>query len=153
MAWGPYRFTVPNYSVETIRRSVQPRVEPQPVIGATPPLHKLGPGNEVINLESTFHPHHFNKRGLTQLAAVRQAVNALTPLPLVHINGNGMNIFGMWTAISIDDEETIFDTHGTPCMVVANLSLMREDPSPARSLAIQAAVAGINFSLSLRLGF
>lgn len=25
MAWGPFRFTVPNYSVETIRRSLEAR--------------------------------------------------------------------------------------------------------------------------------
>ncbi len=30
MAWGPYRFTVPNYSVETLTRSIVSRVEAQP---------------------------------------------------------------------------------------------------------------------------
>lgn len=77
MAWGPYRFTVPNYSVETIRRSVQPRIETQPVISAMPTVHRLGPGNEQITLQSTFHPHHLNGRGLSQLSGIRLAVNAL----------------------------------------------------------------------------
>ncbi|WP_425373339.1 phage tail protein [Pseudochrobactrum asaccharolyticum] len=72
MAWGPFRFTVPSYSVETMRRSLQPRSAPQDVIGAAPIIHRLGPGNEEIVLESTFHPRHLNGRGLTQLAGVRQ---------------------------------------------------------------------------------
>lgn len=48
MAWGPFRFTVPNYSVETTRRSIQPRVAPQDIIGSAPTLHRLGPGNVGI---------------------------------------------------------------------------------------------------------
>ncbi|NKW09928.1 hypothetical protein HGG76_11490 [Ochrobactrum tritici] len=56
MAWGPFRFTVPNYSVETISRSLSPRMEEQPIIGAAPLLHRLGPGAEEITLSSTFHP-------------------------------------------------------------------------------------------------
>ncbi len=27
MAWGRFRFTVPNYSVETLRRSLEPSVD------------------------------------------------------------------------------------------------------------------------------
>lgn len=42
MAWGSFRFTVPNYSVETIRRSLQPRAEANPIIGAAPLIHRLG---------------------------------------------------------------------------------------------------------------
>lgn len=42
MAWGPFRFTVPNYSVETISRSLSPRMEEQPIIGAAPLMHRLG---------------------------------------------------------------------------------------------------------------
>ncbi|EUB97317.1 P2 GpU family protein [Rhizobium sp. CF080] len=151
MAWGSYRFTVPNYSVETLRRSIEARVEPQNIIGAAPSLHRLGPGNEKLTLSSTFHPRHLNGRGLEQLAGVRQAVNALVPLPLVHINGAGMNIFGNWIATSVEDEQTVLDNAGTPQMVTVTMNLTRDDTSAARSMAISAVLGGINFSV--RLGF
>lgn len=151
MGWGPFRFTVPNYSVETLRRSTQPRVEEQAIINAAPALHRLGPGSEKITLSSTFHPRHLNGRGLEQLAGVRQAVNNLLPLPLVHINGAGQNIFGMWVATSLEDEQTVFDNIGTPQVVTATMGLTRDDKTTARSVAMSAAVGGINFSV--RLGF
>lgn len=158
LAWGPFRFTVPTYSVESIRRSIQPRVSPVPVIGRTPPIHRLGPGNEQITLESTFHPHHLNGRGLSQLAGVRQAVNALTPLPLVHVNGRAMNIFGSWVATQIDDSQALLDVAGTPGTVTVTMSMMRDDASPARAIAIAAAAdfsigSNVSASFSIRLGF
>lgn len=164
MAWGPFRFTVPNYSVETIRRTLQSRAEPQAVIGAAPLLHRTGPGNEEIVLESTFHPRHFNGRGLQQLQGVRQAVNAQAPLQLVHINSAGHNIFGQWLATSINNEETLFDTAGTPQTVTVTLNLTRYDQSNARMIAMSAALgglsvsagfgfSGVSFSASLELGF
>lgn len=152
MAWGPFRFTVPNYSVETIRRSIQPRSEPQPVIGAPPTIHRLGPANEVITLESTFHPRHLNGRGLAQAAGVRQAVNAQLPMQLVHINGAGMNIFGLWLATSVDNEETMLDHMGTPQTVTVNLALMQYGGSMARSIAMSAVLGGINFSGGISIG-
>jgi phage protein U len=142
MGWGPFRFTVPNYSVESIRRVIQPRAEPQPVIGAIPPIHRLGPGNDAIVLESTFHPLHLNGRGLQQLAGVRQAVNAQAPHQLVHINGAGMNIFGLWLAMSVDSEETLLDHNGTPQIVRASLELVFYDRSPARAAAAGAVLGG-----------
>lgn len=160
MAWGPYRFTIPNYSVESTGRSVQPRVEEQSIIGAPPTLHKLGPGLETISLESTFHPRHLNGRGLTQLAGVRQAVNAMLSLPLVHINGAGHNIFGNWVGMSLKDKQTIFDTNGTPQEVTVTMQL-KPDLSVARNIARSAilsgsfsgSIGGISFGVSLDLGF
>ncbi len=152
MAWGPFRFTVPNYSVETIRRTIQPRVEAQPVIRATPPVHRLGPGNEAIVLESTFHPRHLNGRGLAQLAGVRQAVNALTPMMLAHINGAGINIFGVWIATSIEDEQTLLDTAGTPQAVTTSLNLMQYGGGGARGAALSAVLGAANFGASLTAG-
>lgn len=152
MAWGPFRFTVPNYSVETIQRSIQPRVSPQPVIGATPPVHRLGPGNEEITLSSTFHPRHLNGRGLAQLAGVRQAVNALTPMMLAHINGAGINIFGLWIASSISDEQTMLDTAGTPQMVTTTLTLMQYGGGGARGAAMAAVLGGASFGASIGAG-
>lgn len=154
MAWGPYRFTVPNYSVETIKRSVHPRIEGQPVIGAAPPIHRLGPANEQITLQSTFHPHHFNGNGLAQLNGVRQTVNALKPMMLTHVNGAQLNIFGTWIGVSLEDEHTIFDTRGIPSTVTATLTLMQEggEASSARAAAMAAVGGSINFSGSVTLG-
>lgn len=151
MAWGPFRFTVPNYSVETIRRSVQPRVEPQPVIGAMPPVHRLGPGNETITLDSTFHPRHLNGRGLAQLAGVRMAVNSLTPHMLVHVNGASQNVFGMWIATGVDDEQTILDASGRPQMVTTTLSLLQYGGGGTRGLAM-AALFGATGGFSFQTG-
>lgn len=149
MAWGPFRFTVPSYSVETMRRSLQPRSAPQDVIGAAPIIHRLGPGNEEIVLESTFHPRHLNGRGLTQLAGVRQAVNAQSPMQLVHMNSAGMNIFGQWIATGISNEETLFDTAGTPQTVTVSLNLSRYDQSAARMLAMSSVLGGFNFGIGV----
>lgn len=149
MAWGPFRFTVPNYSVETLRRSLQPRSEQVPVIGALPVTHRLGPSVEEITLESTFHPRHLNGRGLSQLAGVREAVNSLTPLTLVHMNGSGNNIFGRWTAKSLSSEKTTFDVHGTPQTVTTSLTLSQYDVTGARAAALAAVFGGF----SLELGY
>lgn len=160
MAWGPYRFTIPNYSVESISRSVQPRVEEQSIIQAAPTLHKLGPGLEVITLESTFHPRHLNGRGLTQLAGVTQAVNSMQSLPLVHINGAGHNIFGQWVGMSIENKQDVLDHVGTPQTVTVTMTL-KPDSSPARAIALAAIlsgslsgnIGGLSFGISLELGF
>lgn len=142
MAWGPFRFTVPTYSIETIRRSQQPRAEPQPVIGRAPPIHRLGPSNPMISLASTFHPRHFNGGGLAQLSGVRQAVDALTPLQLVHINSAQMNIFGSWIATGIESEETVLDTRGIAQFVTVTLSMVQYGTSPGRGIAQLAAIGG-----------
>lgn len=153
MGWGPFRFTVPNYSVETIRRSLQARVEPQPVIGARPTLHRLGPSNETITLESTFFPYHLNGRGLSQLAGVRQAVNAVTPMMLVHMNGSLHNVFGRWIATGVDDEQTFFNARGAAERVSVTLSLIQDDRLSSRSIALDSVLGSVNFGLSVRLGF
>lgn len=151
MGWGPYRFTVPNYSVETIRRSIQARVSSQPVIGARPKLHRLGPGDETITLSSTFFPQHLNGNGLTQLAGIRQAVNAQESLQLVHINGAGMNIFGRWVATSVEDEQTMLDHSGAPQCVTSTLTLMLDEETTARGIAVAALLGTANFSASLSI--
>ena len=155
MAWGPFRFTIPNYSVETIQRSVNPRVETQPVIGGMPPVHRLGPGNEQITLQSTFFPQHFNGRGLAQLSAIRRAVNAQTPMMLTSINGAVPNVFGLWIGTGIEDEQTIFNPAGAPSVVSTTLTLLQDGGPNAlvRGIALEAAVSLGGFSASVRIGF
>lgn len=142
MAWGPFRFTVPTYSVESIQRAHHARAEPQPVIGRAPSIHRLGQNNPTITLSSTFHPRHFNGNGLAQLAGIRQAVDSLMPLQLTHINGGQMNIFGTWVATSVESEETVLDHRGISQVVTVALSMMQYAASPGRAIAQVAALAG-----------
>jgi phage protein U len=173
MAFGPFRFTVPTYSVETLRRSVQPRVEAQPVIGALPRLHRLGPANEQISLSSTFHPHHLNGQGLSQLSGVRQVVNALQPMMLTHIDGSRPNVFGLWIATGLEDESTLFDPSGKPSQVTTTLTLLQYGGGAASARAIAMGVVagslgvgagglsvngsisfgGVNVSAGIKIGF
>lgn len=144
MAWGPFRFTVPTYAVEAIQRSVQPRLEAVPVIQAMPSIHRLGPGNPTISLQSTFHPHFLNGRGLAQLSGVREAVNSMTPYSLCSANGG---VFGLWVATSMSDEQEMFDINGTPSTVQTTLELMQDGGGTmARSIA-----TGLIASLSISI--
>lgn len=140
MAWGPFRFTVPTYSVETLRHSVQARIEEVPVIQAPPSLHRLGPGNATVSLQSTFHPHHLNGRGLAQLSGIRSAVNAMAGFSLCSFAGD---VFGPWVAMSVEDEQEMFDAKGKPATVQVTLEL-KQDGSMARSIAM-----GISASISI----
>lgn len=156
MAWGPFRFTIPNYSVEELRRTSQPRLAPQPVIGAVPTVHRLGPGNDVYSLQSTFYPHHLNGGGLAQLDGVREAVNGMVPLMLTHINGSRPNIFGLWIGTGLEDQQTLFDVAGTPCQVTTTLTLMQYGGGAAGARAIAKAVmsgvAGFGASINFNAG-
>jgi len=163
MAWGPYRFTVPNYSIETIRRAHQSRAEAQPIIGRAPTIHRLGPNNPTISLSSTFHPRHMNGRGLQQLAGVRQAVDAGVPLQLTHINASEMNIFGAWIATSVESDETLLDVRGIAQIVTVTLNMMLYSGSPGRQAALSAVmsgglsigggVGGVSLAASIGVGF
>lgn len=123
MALGPFRFTVPTYSVEEIKRVMRSRVASQDVIGARPPTHLLGPGEEAIVLKSTFHPHHLNRGGLLQLEGVRMACAAQTPLMMVSIGGM---VFGRWVITNVFDDRTMFMPNlGTPQTVTVDMELVR----------------------------
>ncbi|MBO6755765.1 MAG: phage tail protein [Roseibium sp.] len=122
MGWGPFRFTVPTYSVEQLKRNTAARVQSAPVVGGRPITHLLGAGEETISLESTFFPHHLNKGGLSQLSGVRDAVTAQTPHLLVHVSGL---VFGRWVATAVDEGQTTFAADGLPCEVTTTLELTR----------------------------
>ncbi len=122
MGWGPFRFTVPAYSVEELNRRMSARVYSQPVVGRRPTTHLLGPGEETITLASTFHPHHLNRAGMALLLAVRAAVTANEPLILVHVGGL---VFGRWVGTDISDGQSLFAVGGTPNTVTVSLSLTK----------------------------
>lgn len=121
MGWGPFRFTVPNYSVEDLARKAAGRVRPVPVVGRKPQLHVLGPDPVRIDLQSTFHPQHMNRNGMTQLAGVRAAVEQ--QLPYILLNARGI-LFGRFVGVEVQEEQTDFAFGGTPGSVTTTLSLM-----------------------------
>ena len=120
MGWGPFRFTVPNYSVEQLAHSVKSRVSSQQVIGARPPTHLLGPDEETITLQSTFHPLHLNGKGLAQLAGVQEAVRQQVPLILIDSVGRNWR---RWVGTSIDADSSDFAPGGIQQTVTVSLAL------------------------------
>ena len=122
MQLGPFRFDVPTYSVEGLRRSAGGRVAPQDVIGAPPPTHLLGPGDETMSLNSTFFPRHLNGRGLGQLAGVRLASKQQTPLMFISVTGI---VFGRWVIVEVSDHQAHFDPLGVPEKVVVDMELIK----------------------------
>ncbi len=122
MALGPFRFTVPTFTADTLDRQTSGRVAHQNVIGAPPPTHLLGPGPSTMTLNTTFHPLHLNRAGGLMLDAVRAACALQTPLMFVSIVGR---VFGRWVIESVDSSETLFAPNGRAQTVTATLKLTR----------------------------
>lgn len=122
MALGPFRFSVSTYSVEEMKRSLESRVASQPIIGAAPRHHLLGPGDETITLTSTFYPFHLNGGGLGQLTGVRAACRAQAVLPLVGANGVR---YGAFVIKSIGNTDTLYHPNGTAQKIDVDLNLIR----------------------------
>ncbi|MBC6714806.1 phage tail protein [Aurantimonas sp. DM33-3] len=122
MALGPFRFTVPTFTVDTRDRSTSGRIAHSEVIGADQPTHLLGPGPSTITLSTTFHPMHLNRAGGAMLEAVRLACAMQTPLTFVSILGA---IFGRWIIESVDSGETQYAPNGQPQTVTATIKLTR----------------------------
>lgn len=145
MGWGPFRFTVPNYSVEQMAHSVKSRVSSQQVIGARPPTHLLGPDEETITLSSTFHPLHLNGKGLTQLAGVQEAVRQQVPLILV--NSVGRN-WKRWVGTAVDADSSDFAPGGIQQTVTVSLSLTYYVGGPKDAGGMSFGGFGFNASFS-----
>jgi uncharacterized protein len=122
MALGPFRFTIPTYSVEDIQRSMSARIAQQEVIGARPRTHLLGPGVETITLSSTFYPFHLNGAGLAQLEGMRAACAACRPLIFLSVAGR---VFGLWVIKEVSEGLTLFSPHGVPQQVTVNMTMER----------------------------
>jgi phage protein U len=147
MGWGPFRFTVPNYSVEQLAHNVKSRVSSQQVIGARPPTHLLGPDEETITLKSTFHPLHLNGRGLAQLAGVQEAVRHQVPLILVDAVGRNWR---RWIGTSIDADSADFAPGGIQQTVTVSLSLTYYVGGVGEGIGVGSA--GFGFSTSFSAG-
>lgn len=125
MMLGPFRFTVPTYSVEELSRKSGSRVASQPIIGARPTTHLLGPDSETISLKSTFHPQHMNKGGLAMLASVRAASSVQVPLMMVSMVGM---VFGRWIIEGVDEGHSNIYGTGVAQKVTVNMSLIKYIP-------------------------
>lgn len=137
MALGPFRFSVPTYSIEEMDRSLDSRVAPQPIIQGAPRHHLLGPGDETIKLKSTFYPFHLNGGGLGQLEGVRAACRAQSVMPLIGANGVR---YGSFVIEAVDNNDTYYHPNGTAQKIETNLFLIRYNG--ARGL-------GLSFSIGI----
>lgn len=122
MQMGSFVFSIPTYSFESLKRQTSSRAESQMVIGAAPPTHLLGPGEETVQLTSTFYPRHFNAGGLAQLQGIRQACFDQTPMMLVSIGGV---VYGRWVIKEVGDEQKLFHPNGDPQQVDVDMTLLR----------------------------
>ncbi len=111
MRWGEFRFSVPTYSIEELKRKVEGRVVPVPVVGAVAQVHTLGANPDTITLQSTFYPHHLNKMGITQLRGIQAAIRAQKPALLVHGSGS---VLGLWVGRISNENETFWGAHPIP---------------------------------------
>jgi hypothetical protein len=122
MRLGTFVFDIPTFSFESLQRSVSSRAESQMVIGAAPPIHLLGPGEETVSFTSTFYPFHLNGLGLAQLEGFREACQAQTPMMMVSIGGV---VFGRWILRSVGDNQSFFHPNGAPQKVDVDISLVK----------------------------
>ena len=122
MQLGGFVFEIPTYAFESLKRDVSSRAESQMVVGAAPPTHLLGPGEETISLTSTFYPFHLNGGGLGQLEGVRQACRDQTPMMMVSSSGL---VHGRWVIRSVGDTQEYFHPNGLPQKVDVDMTLVR----------------------------
>lgn len=122
MQWGPFMFAIPTYSVEQMSRAMTTRVQSQSVIGARPPTHRLGPGEETLTLNSTFYPYHFNGNGLRQLDAIRDYIANQQPHILLDRRGR---VHGLFICTRLDEDRSMFSPLGDPQEVTVNMSMTR----------------------------
>lgn len=123
MMLGPIIFAVPTFSAEGLDRQVSARAEPQPVIGAPPPVHLLGPNADTLTITCTFYPFHLNGGGLAQLAVLQEMCRRQVPLMFVSIGGL---VFGRWVVTSVGENQTFFHPRtGAPQRVDVTISLTK----------------------------
>lgn len=125
MRWGRFRFSVPTYSIEELKRKVEGRVSPVPVVGAVAQVHTLGANPDTITLQSTFYPYHLNRMGIGQLRGIQAAVRVQGPELLVH--GSGVPL-GLWVGRASDETEGFWCANPTPQKFVTNLVMIQYVP-------------------------
>jgi|GEM_PF-1631580 len=130
MALGEFRFEINSFTYERLRRKTLARIHPQEVIGAVPPLHNAGPGNDALSITSTFFPYHWpGHTGLSQAKAMRSAVGR--SLPLVAARFDLGEPLGRWALLSMEDDRSEIHPSGEGQKICLNIELLF-DPPPGR---------------------
>lgn len=142
MAYGPYRFSIGTFAYEEMRRSFSARVESQAVIGARPPLHFMGPGDETIGFKATFFPYHLpGNAGLAQLAAIRADVASGASYPLIGNRAQVGEVFGRWALLSVGDTQSEIGPEGIGQKIEVEIELIFDGrPRSAGALSAIAAL-------------
>ncbi|MGH0003179.1 phage tail protein [Pseudovibrio ascidiaceicola] len=125
MRWGRFKFQVPSYSIEELKRKVESRVVNVPVVGAVAQVHTLGANPDSMTLRSTFFPHHLNKLGISQLRGVQASVRAQGPALLVHGSGKPL---GLWVGRANSENESFWGTDAIPQKFTTDLELTEYVP-------------------------
>lgn len=149
---GDFRFSMLSAAYDTLRRSTEWRWAKVDRINRMPALQYIGPGAESITLSGTIYPHM--GAGLSQIAAMRAAAGAGTPLPLV--SGRG-DVIGRWCISRVEETVGAMFADGAARKQDFSLTLdaYGEDgasgseavvprPSVAASGAAPAALAGVS---------
>ena len=121
MRLGPFIFAVPTFAADSLSRKVSGRVEAVPVVGGSPPIHRLGPNADTLTMTATFYPFHLNGAGLAPRRGIQEATRLQIPLMLVGINGL---IYGRWVLTDVGEAQSFFHPRsGTPQKVDVDISL------------------------------
>ena len=129
MGLGPFRFHVPTIAYQELSRRLEVRVPSQPVIGARPPNHFLGPGEESRTIDATFFPHQMNPGGRPMQEALFLAAEEGASMMMV--SGEG-RVFGRWIIRSIGNYESLFLPNGAPQQISVYIDILRDDPLGGR---------------------
>lgn len=142
MAYGPWRFSIGSFSYEEMSRQFSARITSVPVIGARPPLHFLGPGEETIGFRATFFPYHLpGNTGLAQLASMRAALNEPTSFPLIGNRAGLGDVFGRWALQSLGETQTEIGPDGVGQKIEVEIELIFDGRS--RSAGALSAIAAL----------
>lgn len=118
MALGSFRFGMSRADYQELERTTSYRWEGPARVGAAPALQYLGPGEDVITLSGTIHPHF--RGGLQQVDAMRAQAGLGVPMMLT--SGMGL-VFNTWAITEVSETKSYFMSDGSPRQIDFALSL------------------------------
>lgn len=118
MALGAFRFGMRNESYQQLERQTSYRWEGLNRVGRAPLMQYLGPGEDVITLSGTIHPHY--RGGLHQVELMR--AQAHLGIPMMLTSGMGV-IFKRWAITEVSETKTYFMADGAPRQIDFTLTL------------------------------
>lgn len=108
MGLGPFRFSLDSAAYQEQTRTDGVDWQEQTRIGRKPALQRVGDTLTEIQLKGIIYPDF--RGGLAQLEKMRMAANLG---PLFIVSGTG-RIFGQFVIMSVQENQTIFRSDGTP---------------------------------------